>query len=268
MGAVQLACSSLTFNRLPLSEACLRVRALGFTAIDLGMFDHPGLGHVTPAEASEHMLEVEERIQAATAAAGVSVAAIAADAEAGDPEVAQRRMAAVCLMAHRLGARALTVMVGDATVDEAVAQLAPVYEVGARYGVTVAVETVSGTITGRPKAAAELLARIPGLRLTLDPSHIVVQGQTIEDWRHLMPSVGHVHVRDAGAGNREKLQVPWGTGAVKLPDLLRLLDGGDYEGWITVEYADPALLPGTITDAAAEAVKAREGLLKALGGTA
>jgi len=268
MGAVQLACSSLTFNALPLDEACRRVRALGFTAIDLGMFDQPGLGHVTPAETAEHLLEVEERIQAATAAAGVTVAAIAADADAGDPQEGQRRMAAVGLMAHRLGARALTVMVGDATVDEAVAQLAPVHEVGVRYGVVVAVETVSGTITGRPKAAAELLARIPGLRLTLDPSHLVVQGQTLEDWRHLMASVAHVHLRDAGPGNREKLQVPWGSGGVKLAELLRLLDAGDYEGWITVEYADPVLLPGTVTDAPAEARKAREALLAALGGPA
>jgi len=195
---------------------------------------------------------------------GVSIPADAVD---DDPAVVQKRMATVCLLAHRLGARALTVMAGDATLDEAVAQLLPLYEVGARYGVAIGVETVSGTLTGRPKMAAELLARVPGLRLTLDPAHLVVQGQSLADWRHLMTSVAHVHVRDAGPGNIKKLQVDWGTGGVKVADLLRELDAGDYEGWLTVEYVEPGLLPGTVTDAAAQAAKARTGLLEALGAT-
>lgn len=265
MGAVRLACSSLTFNTLPLAGACAGVKALGFEAIDLGVFDQAGLGHVTPAEAAARMLEVEERIRTAAADAGVEVAAIAADADDADPAVVRQRMATVCLMAHRLGARVLSVTVGNATVDEAVAQLAPLFEVSVRYGVTLAVETVSGTITGRPKATAELLARIPGLRLTLDPSHLVVLGQNLGDWRHLMASVAHVHLRDAGPGNPEKLQVPWGTGGVRLAELLTMLDTADYEGWITVEYVDPELLPGTVTDPAAEAARTREALLRALG---
>src|SRR5690349_9540846 len=118
MGAVQLACSSLTFNRDPLAKACAGVRELGFDAVEIGVFDQPGLGHLRPAEAAERLLEVEERLRTTAAAAGVRIAALTADADDPDPAVARQRMASICLMAHRLGARVLSVVVGPASLEE------------------------------------------------------------------------------------------------------------------------------------------------------
>ena len=78
---------------------------------------------------------------------------------------------------------------------------------------------------------------MPGLGLTLDPSHYYagpLQGGAFEA---LLPYVRHVHLRDAG-GSWEEIQVPVGKGRVEFSRLFHLLRQNGYTGDFVIEYID------------------------------
>lgn len=266
MGDVSLACSTLAFNGKSVEEAFRGVAGLGFDVADLGAFDLEGFGQVRPADAAARLGETADRITAAAAAAGITVGAINAHCGGGDPTETGRRVAALCLIAHRVGARTVTLGAGPGPVDAAVERFLPYVDAGLRYHVTVCAEIHLDSVTERPAAAIELASRVPGLRLTLDPSHFLVQGETLEAWRGVVGLVGHVHLRDAGANGWGEIQVPWGAGRLDLPAVLAALDAVDYAGVLSVEYIDPASLEVAAHDHLASIRAARAAVMGALGG--
>ncbi len=266
MGAVQLACSTLTFNHLPLEDALGHISKLGFDIADLAAFDDREFGHVQPAEVSANLLEVTTGLLKAAERTGVQYGAVNAGCDTLDQAEELRRVMALCLMAHRIGARVITLPAGRGSVEDAVSRLAPQVEIGQRYGIAIAVETHLGNIAERPEGALELVRRIPGLKLTLDPSHYLVQGDSCQTWVDAMPYVAHVHLRDAGRGGRDELQVPWGEGALNLEDLLRALDEVDYSGLLSVEYLRPKQFAVRPHDPVEQIVKLKEALGSALSG--
>ena len=264
MGAVSLACSTLAFNGQTLEEAFQGVAGLGFDLADLGAFELEGFGQLRPALAADAMGETADRIIAAAEAAGIGVGAI--NAFCGeDPGEASRRVATLCLIAHRIGAATLTLPAGKGPVAEAVERFLPLVDAGLRYGVRICAEIHLGNLTERPAAAVDLVSRVPGLKLTMDPSHILIQGESLEAWRGVLPHVAHVHLRDAGTHGWGEVQVPWGTGALDLPGILAALDRQDYAGVLSVEYIGPGFPPGTQDDHLAS-IRAAKGMIeRALG---
>ena len=62
------------------------------------------------------------------------------------------------------------------------------------------VATHIGTLTENPDTAVELCQRVPGLGLTLDPSHFIAGPNQGRNFDHVFPHVRHVHLRDTGRG--------------------------------------------------------------------
>ena len=112
-------------------------------------------------------------------------------------------------------------------------------KVAATEGVILTVETHGATITGDPLGAAELCRRVPGLFLTLDPSHYQVGPHGAVDHDALFPLVRHVRLRDTGK-TPEHFQVRIGQGEIEYGRIIAQLERCRYDRGLTVDVRDVA----------------------------
>src|SRR5262249_23742507 len=122
-------------------------------------------------------------------------------------------------------------------MDAEVKRLTALVRMAVAEGIVLTVETRIGTLTEYPDAALELCKRVPGLGLTLDPSHFIAgphQGKTFDQ---VFPYVRHVHLRDTGRGP-EQFQVRVGQGEVEYGRIVAHLARFSYDRLLTVEVCD------------------------------
>jgi sugar phosphate isomerase/epimerase len=118
---------------------------------------------------------------------------------------------------------------------DCVATLREQMEIGARAGVTFALELHVNSPFETLEQARMLLAELPDLPLVYDPTHFVMQGIDIRETGWLMKNARHIHLRDAAPGH---LQVPLGAGLVDFDWLLGALRDQGYRGYFSIEYLE------------------------------
>src|SRR5204862_794296 len=104
-------------------------------------------------------------------------------------------------------------------------------------GLLLTLATLTGTLTEDPDLAVTLCERVPGLGLTLDPSHYIagpLQGQSFDQ---VYPYVRHVHLRDTGRGPNQ-MQVHVGQGEVEYGRIVAQLLRHNYDRLLTVAIHD------------------------------
>jgi len=116
-----------------------------------------------------------------------------------------------------------------------VARLTGLKRVAEAEGVILTVETHSRTLTADPARAAELCRQVPGLGLTLDPSHYVVGAHPPHDYDDLFPYVRHVRLRDTAP---DRLQVRVGQGQVEYGRIVSQLSRERYQRALCVDIRD------------------------------
>src|SRR5262249_37341125 len=99
--------------------------------------------------------------------------------------------------------------------------------------------TLSGTLTEDPDTAVLLCQRVPGLGLTLDPSHYIAGHHAGKGFDQVYPYVRHVHLRDTGRGPNQ-FQVHVGQGEVEYGRLIAQLSRFHYDRLLTVDIRDTA----------------------------
>jgi sugar phosphate isomerase/epimerase len=104
-----------------------------------------------------------------------------------------------------------------------------------REGLVLALETHGKTLTADPAAAVALCQAVPGLGLTLDPSHYVQAG--VKDYDAVYPFVQNVHLRDTGKGPGE-FQVRVGQGDIEYGRIVSQLERHGYDRALTVAITD------------------------------
>lgn len=257
---MQVAGSALTFSREPLGEAMDALRRLGFERVELAALQ--GWAHIDPSRLADDPEAQTAAVRLALAGAGVR--AVALNAGLGDAAAAerQRRAQALFRLAAACGIPVVTLPAGPAGggAAAAAADLRPMVGAAARHGVTLAVETHIGSVTQDPAAAAALCRAVPGLRLTLDPSHYWAGPAQGLGWEAAVPYVAHVHLRDAGLGGWPEIQVWPGLGAVDFAAVCGALRAAGYVGAHAVEYIDtlPVSGGGTAPEAAVEMARRAE----------
>lgn len=225
---------------------------IGFTGVDLGFFGDATHTKV-PAllrDPVAYSAEMRDRVTAA----GLVVADLfltpnaydlavldPANPDGGDQRESQRIFDATVQFAVELGSPGITLLPGvrhpGQSTREAMAvaaeALRPRVEAAQAAGLRLSYEPHLGSITDNVERALELCALVPGLQITLDPSHLVFTGATTHDLLELLPLTGHVQLRPGGVGRMQS----------RLPDneidFALLLDGLaliGYSGWIAAEY--------------------------------
>jgi sugar phosphate isomerase/epimerase len=225
---VYVACSSLCFSRYPLAHALHTISELNFHKVDLAL--HEAGPHLKPSE----VLADPARSAALLRKANVQFAAFHVEIAAPDAEKYKEQLRAVCRLGRVLAVPVINIAAAAADSDfhAEVSRLTGLSKLAQAEGVILTVETHGHTLTSDPAKAAELCQAVPGLGLTLDPSHYLLAGK---DYDGLFPHVRHVRLRDTAP---DRLQVRVGQGQVEYGRIISHLSRQHYERALTVDIHD------------------------------
>jgi sugar phosphate isomerase/epimerase len=230
---VYVACSTLCFSRLSLDEALRTIREMHFPKADLAI--HDAGPHLTPAEVAADVSRVAQRLKAANLPLGAFHVVIATP----DHDEACKQLRAVCRLARVSTVPLVTVPAAPlgSDFDAETRRLQCWTKVAAGEGVMLTVETHSETVTADPVGAIELCRRVPGLAVTLDPSHYLVGSHGTVNFDPLFPYVRHLRLRDSGT-KPEQFQVRVGQGELEYGRIIAQLQRHRYDRAMTVDVRD------------------------------
>lgn len=228
-----VACSTLCFMRLSLADALQAIRDLRFAKADLSIRERGP--HLKPSEVGPDVGKAAQRLRAS------NVAFAAFEFEPAEPNAASGKgeLRAVCRLARSLSVPVVTVAAAPAgsAMNEEVARLTGWSKVAAAEGVILCVETHADTLTASPQAAAMLCQKVPGLGLTLDPSHYLAGPDGPANYDALFPYVRHTRLRDS-AGKPGQFQVRVGQGELEYGRIVTQLDRCKYDRALSVDVRD------------------------------
>lgn len=234
----RVACSSLTQCKQPINPALQVISSLGYRWVDLSCLDWAP--HVRLTNLMANFEQEAAGVEAALARNRLRVANLTFDAPDTRPwPQYEQEFREVARLAARLRARLINLMAPSAKADraDAVQKLRRLQRIASDHGVLLTVETHVGQITERPADALWLCQQVPGLGLTLDPSHYYAgphQGGSLDE---LLPLVQGTGFR-AGGTNWASIQLPWGEGPIDFVDLVRKLEQRGYAGFYVSEYIE------------------------------
>jgi sugar phosphate isomerase/epimerase len=162
------------------------------------------------------------------------------------PEASRRRKARDWFVrtlgyAEACGCRHVTVLPGvhfateprEDSLSRAADELSWRVEQARRCNVVLGTEAHVGSVAPDPLAVRDLLARVPGLTLTLDYTHFTRAGLPDDAVEPLLPRASHLHVRGARPG---RLQTSFKDNAIDYRRVVERLAATNYHGWLGVEY--------------------------------
>ncbi len=229
-----VACSTLCFAQLPLDHALRFINEMEFTKFDVAIQESGP--HLKPSEVAKDPGAAAQRLRI-----GPSLApgAITVEIEAESESDYQNQLRAVCRLARLATVSVVTMAAAPNTTpfESEVARLQPLVKLAHSEGIVLAVDTRVGTLTEMPETAAKLCAAVPGLGLTLDPSHYLIGPNQGHAFDCVYPYVRHVHLRDTGR-RPEQFQVKVGQGQVEYGKIIAHLDRVGYDRLLTVDIHD------------------------------
>ncbi len=229
-----VACSTLCFSKEPFESALRHIAELEFNKIDLAIIE--GGSHLSPSEVVENPEAALQRIRY-----GPSLTPAALDLDFGDVDAKtlRRRFEVICRLAKPLTVAVLTMPAAPlgTPFDDEVKRLSELSEIAQREGLVLTVATHSKTLTADPAAAVNLCKAVPGLGLTLDPSHYIHGPHQGEPFDEVYPFVQNVHFRDTGR-KPDQFQVSVGKGEVEYGRVVNQLERHGYNRGLTVAIHD------------------------------
>ncbi|PJF40125.1 MAG: hypothetical protein CUN55_13145 [Phototrophicales bacterium] len=266
---LKIACHAWGFNNLPLRDAVATVARLGFRYIDLGTGPHLDL-----AIAAQKPLEAADRINLLLSEFDLAVTDLylmmpyinAPDAERRERQL--KLFESLIPFAEALNTPGITVSPGivhsdgpEHSLARAIPALQRMIDLTEDRDLRVSFELHMDSSITLPEQAHTVLMAVPGLSLTLDIAHLVVQGLHWGSIADLLEYTAHVQVRQASKGH---LQTTFENGTINLAEIVEDLEAIDYHGAISVEYMTTIGWHGTQkVDIPREIVKTRDIILMA-----
>ncbi len=234
-----VACSTLCFARYPLDRALRLIGELEFSKLDVAI--HERGPHLRPSEVARDIGLAAQRIRIGPS---LTPAAFSVEIEAADAADFDSQLRAICRLGRMSTVSLLCLPAGSASdgIDAEVERLTRLVRLTEAEGMPLAVPTCVGTVTETPAAALELCRRVPGLGLTLDPSHYLAGPNQGEPYDDLFPYVRHVHLRDTSRGPG-KFQVRVGQGEIEYGRIVTQLERVGYDRLLGVAIHDVAEAP-------------------------
>jgi sugar phosphate isomerase/epimerase len=231
---VYVACSTLCFAREPLDRTLRIIGELEFSKLDVAI--HEDGPHLRPSEVAADVGLAAQRIRI-----GPSLTPAAFSVEIAAPSLAEyhRQLRAVCRLARlsTVSIIAIPAAPSGTGLDAEVKRLGTLARLAEEEGIVLTVVTRTGTLTEDPDRAVELCKRVPGLGLTLDPSHYIAGPHQGAPFDQIYPFVRHVHLRDTGR-RPDQFQVRVGQGEVEYGRIISHLMRHGYDRLLTVAIRD------------------------------
>jgi sugar phosphate isomerase/epimerase len=226
---VYVAISTRCFSDLSFPQACAQVLDLEFDKLEIWLDD---AGHLSATEASVDPERFVESYRDTTRVVPVAINIghpVSSTVFRGLSKVAKfLRITQITLPAAPLGT----------PFNSEIERLREHLRVGSQDGVRVSIRTQAGALTEDPHTAVELCQSVPGLGLTLDPSHYLRAASPERALDLAYPHTFHLHLRDS---TREQVQVPVGLGEVDYSRMVAQLRRVDYARALSIDM-DPALM--------------------------
>jgi sugar phosphate isomerase/epimerase len=192
--------------------------------------------HLRPSQVAEDVMESAQRLRVGP---GLLPCAFSVIIDTPDEEKSRSYLHAVCRLARLSSAPLISIPAapsGSALRGE-VARLTALAQIALEEGIILTVTTQNGTLTEDPAASVELCRRVPGLGLTLDPSHYVASPNQGQNWDQVYPYVRHVRLRDTGLGPNQ-FQVRIGQGEIEYGRIISHLCRYQYNRALSVDIRD------------------------------
>jgi sugar phosphate isomerase/epimerase len=231
---VYVACSTLCFARYPLEQVLRKIAELEFGKFDVTI-DEDG-AHLRPSEVAADVGTAAQRLRMGP---GLTPVAFSVNLTTADEAEQLRQLQAVCRLARVCAAPTLTLSAAarGTSLDAEVERLGRLVKMAAQEGILLNVSTRTGTLTEDPDTAVALCQRVPGLGLTLDPSHYLSGPHQGQPYDQVFPHVRHLHLRDTGRGP-DQFQVRVGQGEVEYGRIVAQLARHRYDRILTVDIHD------------------------------
>jgi sugar phosphate isomerase/epimerase len=243
--------TSFSFPLLSFERSLQAIALLEIPRFDVGA--HEGASHIQPSEVEASPAVVADRIRRAADGAGLTASDFFPtfghgfrDRPVNTPDpltqaANQHRFQAIVACARAIGASGITLLPGvvwpelgqERSMELSVAVLRELVPIAHDTGLRLSVEAHLESVAESPALAGELCASVPGLQLTLDYSHFVAGGHSVESVHPLVAHAGHFHARQAGPG---RLQAGSKDGSLDFADIVRRLRAADFRGDVCVEY--------------------------------
>ncbi len=223
-----IAASTGCFPDVAMPEVVDILNDLEFTAVEIVLDDR---GHqVTPKQLVDDFDEGLRLIRD-THRLDICSYNVKIDAE-GDTYY--ERFEKICDLAKATKVVTLTVPSGEhgTPFNQEVEHFQRLVAVGDLRGVRIGIETHVGCLSEDPDTVKNLCDYVPGLGLTLDPSHYLISTLRNKNYEKLMKYVYHVHLRDS---KKDKLQVRVGQGEMDYSRLITQLQNVGYEQALSID---------------------------------
>jgi sugar phosphate isomerase/epimerase len=233
-----LSCSTLCQARQSTAQAFTVIAGMGYEWIDLSCLNWAP--HVSVPDLMEDFDKEANRLESLLKKHGLRVSNLTFDGMASRPFPRyEKAFSAVVKLAVRLNARLINLMAPAAGSDRAeqVEKLKTLYAMARESGVKLTLETHKDQITERPADALWLCRQVPGLGLTLDPSHYYAGPHQGGSYHELLPFVQGTGFR-AGGMSWDQIQLPWGQGPIDFSALIKSLETQGYQGFYVTEYIE------------------------------
>jgi len=221
--------STECFPDRPLARAMEQLAELEFTAVEIDI--HEQGGHLRPGEVVSNP---ESAIADCSDLQRLRPVAISFSA----PETPDLydRFTACCRLAKSLGVVTIVVDASElgTPFNGEIERLRRMVSIAAGLGVLVGVKTTAGRMTQDPETTSSLCRNVPGLGITLDPSHFIFGQKKIVSWEPILKYVFHVHLRDT---KPDSFQVRVGQGGVEYGKLVNQLERVGYKRALCVHLA-------------------------------
>ncbi len=231
-----VACNTFCFVREPFEAALRHIAELEFDKIELALFE--GSSHLTPSEAAENPDLAVQKLRNGPSLTPTSLGLDFGDLDLTTP-LGRKRFDTMCRLAKLMMVAVLTIPAAPlgSSFDDEVKRLSGLASFAMREGLVLTVSTHAQALTADPAAAVALCQAVPGLGLTLDPSHYIQGPNKGADYDDVFPYVQNIHLRDTGKGPGE-FQVRVGQGEIEYGRIINLLERNGYDRALTISILD------------------------------
>ena len=155
------------------------------------------------------------------------------DAE-GDEHYA--RFEKICDLAKATKVVSLTIPSGEhgTPFNQEVEHLQKLVGIAESRGVRIGLKSHMGCLSEDPDTVKNLCDYVPGVGLTLDPSHYLCSNNRNKNYEKLLKYVYHVHLRDS---KKDQLQVRVGQGEIEYGRLITQLQGVGYDLALSIDMS-------------------------------
>ena len=224
-----VAVSSQCFPNLSLDEAIDKFVDLEYTSIEI--------------EISENSLHLKPELVTSDLTAAIkicqntrrlNVCAFDVDLVTAS-DVHMQQFEACCNLAKATKVVTVSVPSGEigTPFNEEVERLRAQVGVAESHGVRVCIKNQVGRLSEDPDTVKVLCDNVPGLGLSLDPSHFLCGEYSNRDYDKLIPYVYNVNLRDS---KKDQIQVQIGQGEIEYGRLINLLRKERYDRALTVNF--------------------------------